>query len=143
MQIIQGIRDKGAAVAIIIIALCLIGFILMDAKSGSNSSMFGGNSSSIGKINGKSIELNDFNDRVTQEVNKEAGRTGQQPTGAALLRIREQVWNQIVAENVFYKEADKLGITLTSKEASAILMSEDPANPFYAGKKPYGSKRKT
>ncbi len=131
MQIIQGIRDKGAAVAIIVIAICLVGFILMDAKSGSNTSMFGGgNSSSIGKINGKTIELSDFNKRVDAEKNKEAGRTGQEPSGAALERIRDQVWNQIVAENVFYKETDKLGITLTSKELSAILASDDQSNPF-------------
>jgi hypothetical protein len=35
MQIIQTIRDKGAAVVIAVIALSLIGFLLMDAKSGS------------------------------------------------------------------------------------------------------------
>ena len=130
MQIIQGIRDKGAALAIGIIALCLIGFILMDAKTGSNTSMFGGNSNSVGKINGNSVNLSDFNKRVQQEINKQAGTSGQQPGGVEVLRIRDQVWNQVVAENVFYEEADKLGITLTSKELSSILLSSDPSNPF-------------
>ena len=37
MQIIQGIRDKGAAITIAVIALALIGFILMDAKQGGNN----------------------------------------------------------------------------------------------------------
>ena len=36
MQIIQNIRDKGAAVVIAVISLSLIGFLLMDAKQGSN-----------------------------------------------------------------------------------------------------------
>ena len=130
MQIIQGIRDKGAAVAIIIIALCLVGFILMDAKSGSNTSMFGGNSTSVGKVNGHTIERADFDNRVTQEANKQAAGSGQQPTGAQLLQIRDQVWNQMVAEDVFYEQTDKLGITLTSKELSSILMSNEPSNPF-------------
>ena len=130
MQIIQGIRDKGAALAIGIIALCLIGFILMDAKTGSSSSMFGGNSNTIGKINGKSIDRTEFNNRVDLESKKQAGNTGRQPSSAELLNIREQVWNQVVAENVFYDEAEKLGITLTSKELSSILMSNDPSNPF-------------
>ena len=130
MQIIQNIREKGAAIIIIVIAISLIGFILMDSKPGSNTSLFGGNSTNVGKINGRAIELNDFNRRVTQEENNQAAQTGQQPSGAAVLRIREQVWNQIVAEEVFYKEADKLGINLSSKELAAILMSSDQQNPF-------------
>ena len=130
MQIIQSIREKGAAIIIIVIAISLIGFILMDSKPGSNTSLFGGNTTNVGKINGRAIELNEFNRRVTQEENNQAAQTGQQPTGAAVLRIREQVWNQIVAEDVFYKEAEKVGINLTSKELSAILMSSDQLNPF-------------
>ena len=130
MQIIQSIREKGAAIIIIVIAISLIGFILMDSKPGSNTSLFGGNSTNVGKVNGRAIELNEFNRRVTQEENNQAAQSGQQPTGSAVLRIRDQVWNQIVAEDVFYKEADKLGINLTSKELSAILMSSDQQNPF-------------
>ena len=130
MQIIQSIREKGAAIIIIVIAISLIGFILMDSKPGSNTSLFGGNSTNVGKVNGRAIELNEFNRRVTQEESNQAAQSGQQPTGAAVLRIRDQIWNQIVAEEVFYKEADKLGINLTSKELSAILMSSDQQNPF-------------
>ena len=131
MQIIQSIREKGAAIIIIVIAISLIGFILMDAKpGGGNGSLFGGNSTNVGSINGRDIELNEFNRRVAQEENNQAQQTGQQPSGAAVLRIREQVWNQIVAEEVFYKEAEKLGINLTPKELSAILMSSDQLNPF-------------
>ena len=130
MQIIQSIREKGAAIIIIVIAISLIGFILMDSKPGSNTSLFGGNTTNVGKVNGRAIELNEFNRRVSQEESNQAAQSGQQPTGAAVLRIRDQVWNQIVAEDVFYKEAEKLGINLTSKELSAILMSSDQQNPF-------------
>lgn len=131
MQIIQSIRDKGAAIIIIVIAISLIGFILMDSKpGGGNTSLFSGNTTDVGKVNGRSIELNEFNKRVTQEENNQAAQSGQQPTGAALLRIRDQIWNQIVAEDIFYKEAEKLGISLGSKELSAILMSSDQQNPF-------------
>jgi peptidyl-prolyl cis-trans isomerase D len=61
MQIIQNIREKGAAIVIAVIALSLIGFILMDARSGANSGLFGGgHSSSLGKVNGETIESNEF-----------------------------------------------------------------------------------
>ncbi len=127
MQIIQSIKDRGGVIMAIFIAIALISFILMDSKSGNNKPT----SYTIGKVNGNTIEMNDFNKRVKTEENKQAQqRNGQQPTGADVLRIRDQVWNQIVAENVFYATADKLGINLTSKELSSILLSNDPANPF-------------
>jgi peptidyl-prolyl cis-trans isomerase D len=127
MQIIQSIKDRGGVIMAIVIAIALISFILMDSKSNSNRPT----TNTIGKINGTAVEMNDFNKRVKIEENKQAQqRGGQQPTGADVLRIREQVWNQIVAENVFYATADKLGISLTSKELSSILLSNDPSNPF-------------
>lgn len=130
MQIIQSIREKGAAIIIIVIALSLIGFILMDAKTGSSRLFGSGNSSTVGKVNGHTIDLAEFNKRVGQEENKMAQQTGSQPGGVEVLRIRDQVWNQLVAENVFYAQSEKLGITLTSKELSSILMSSDPSNPL-------------
>ena len=62
MQIIQGIREKGAAIVIVVISLSLIGFILMDAKQGGNNYNSGGGS--IGKVNGLAIEQNEFNKKI-------------------------------------------------------------------------------
>jgi peptidyl-prolyl cis-trans isomerase D len=135
MQIIQSIKDRGGVIMAIFIAIALISFILMDSKSGENRPT----SSDIGKINGNTIDLNDFNKRVKGEENKQAQQSGQQPTGAAAMRIRGQVWDQIVAENVFYAEADKLGIELTSKELSSILLSNEQSNPFLQEKSLMGA----
>ena len=129
MQIIQTIRDKGAAIVIVVISLSLIGFILMDSRSGSDRGA-GSLASSVGKAGGEDIELGTFNKRITQAENMQAQRTGQRPGGAESNQLREQVWNQIIAENIFYKEAKKLGINFTSKELSAILLSNNPNNPF-------------
>lgn len=129
MQIIQSIRDKGAAIIIVVIALSLIGFILMDSRTGSNNAS-SGLASKIGKVNGHNISLSDFNKRVQQAELQEEQRTQQKTTPEGTNRIREQVWNQLIAENIFYDEAAKLGIDLTSKELSAILLSNDPSNPF-------------
>ena len=129
MQIIQGIRDKGAAIVIAVIALSLIGFILMDAKQGSNK-MFGSSSSNIGKVDGSSIELAEFNKRVNQLEAQEEQRSGAKTSASRSAEIREQIWNQVVAEKVFYAEAAKLGINFTAKELSSILSSNDKDNPL-------------
>ena len=129
MQIIQGIRDKGAAIVIVVIALSLIGFILMDAKQGT-SKLFSSGSSVIGKVNGNPIEQAEFNKKVQQTEEQQEQQSGKKTTVAGSAQVRDQVWNQMVAEKVFYAEADKLGIDFTSKELSAVLSSNDPSNPL-------------
>ncbi len=122
MQIIQNIREKGAAIVIVVIALSLIGFILMDAKPGGNGGIFGGNpSSSIGKVNGESIEYNEFNAKVKQAEEQYGGRI----SGTQVYEVRQSVWDQIVAEKVLLKEFEKLGLTFTPKEMSSIMFSDD------------------
>lgn len=130
MQIIQSIREKGAAVVIVIIALSLIGFILMDARQGTGNIFGGGSSSNIGKVNGKSISMDEFNKKVQIIETQEEQKSGNQSTPARIAQIRDQVWNQVIAEKVFYDEAGKLGIDFTSKELSAVLYNSDPGNPL-------------
>lgn len=127
MQIIQSIREKGAPITIAAIALALIAFILMDAKQDR-----GGRSAtdSIGKVNGRGISQEEFSKKVLQQESQREQQTGQKPSTAEISQIREQVWNQIVAENVFYAEAAKLGIEFTSKELDYILKSNDQSNPL-------------
>ena len=126
MQIIQTIRDKGAPITITAIALALIAFILMDAKQDKGVSA----SESIGKVNGSSIDQNEFTKKIQNLESQEEQQTGQKPNNSRLAQIRDQVWNQIVAEKVFYAEAAKLGIEFTSKELDKVLKSDDPSNPM-------------
>ena len=128
MQIIQGIRDKGAAIVIVVISLSLIGFILMDAKQGGNNYNTGGGS--MGKVDGQAVEQNEFNTKVKNLELQEEQQSGAKPTNSRIAQIREQVWNQVVAERVFYAEAGKLGIDFTSKELDKVLKSNEPGNPF-------------
>ena len=129
MQIIQSIREKGAAIVIVVIALSLIGFILMDAKQGS-SKLFASSLNNVGKVNGEDIELAVFNKKVKDAEDMQAQRTGQRPTGIQTYQTREQIWNQIVAEKIFFSEIKKVGIEFTPKELSYILLSNDQSNPF-------------
>jgi len=122
MQIIQNIRDKGTAIIIVVIALSLIGFILMDAKSGGKTSMFGGNTStSVGEVNGEPIEYKDFTEKVKQTEDQYGGRV----SGNQVYEIRQSVWDQLVAERVIIEEFKKLGLSFSPKEMSSIMFSSD------------------
>jgi peptidyl-prolyl cis-trans isomerase D len=115
MQIIQNIREKGAAIMVALLALTLIGFILMDAQSGGNK-LFSGISKDIGSVNGTDVSYDYFTKKVSLAELQQEQQYGQKPTGPQAAEIRNSVWNQIVAENIFYNEADKLGINFTAKE---------------------------
>jgi peptidyl-prolyl cis-trans isomerase D len=129
MQIIQKIRDKGAAIVIVVIALSLIGFILMDAKPGGK---FSGSSQStvLGKVNGQKIESADFNTKVNIAEDQQAQQSGQKPNSVQSAQLRENIWNQMVGEAIFFEEAKKLDIELTPIELTSILMSNSPSNPL-------------
>jgi len=129
MQIIQSIREKGAAIVIIVIALSLISFILMDAKQG-GSKLFGSLSNNVGSVNGEKIELATFNSKVKEAEDMQEQRYGQRPSGQETYQMRDRVWDQLVAEKIFFKEAENLGIGFTSKELSYILLSNEQNNPF-------------
>jgi peptidyl-prolyl cis-trans isomerase D len=120
MSIIQTIRDRGAVIVIAIIALSLIGFLLMDSRSGTGKLFGGGNTTTLGSVNGDKIELEDFNSKVKdmeqQNPNGGAGQSEQ---------IRQSTWDQMVAEKIVTQQFDNLGIAFTPKEMLSIMFSQD------------------
>ncbi len=119
MQIIQNIREKGAAIVIGVIALSLIGFILMDANLGSRRN--GSASPTIGKINGETIDTKEYAGKVEQIEQQYGGKA----SGAQIYQIRQSAWDQLVAEKVLGAEFEKLGLVFSPKELSSIMFSED------------------
>jgi peptidyl-prolyl cis-trans isomerase D len=120
MSIIQDIRDKYAKVAVVAIALALIGFILTDYFSGRGGGASGGGpSKNIGSVNGKSINAEAFAKKVEQLE----GQMKQQgyPASMASSQAVEQAWNQEVNGVLLQGEFDKLGMKIGKKELGDIL----------------------
>ena len=120
MSIIQTIREKGAVIVIAIIALSLIGFILMDSKSGTGKLFGGVNTTTIGSVNGDKIEYDEFNAKV-KEMEQQYPNSGADQRN----QIMQSVWDQMVAEKIVTEQFNDLGLTFTAKEMSAIMFSED------------------
>src|SRR4029079_3011206 len=64
MSIIQTIRDKYARLAVIAVAVALVGFILIDYISGRGRSLFNGGSITLGSVNGQKIDELEFEKKV-------------------------------------------------------------------------------
>ena len=120
MSIIQTIRERGAVIVIAIIALSLIGFILMDSRSGTGKLFGGGNTTTLGSVNGDKIELPDFEEKV-KEMEQQYQQSGSSQTD----QIRQSTWDQMVAEKIVTEQFDDLGIAFTPKEMSSIMFSND------------------
>lgn len=126
MSVIQKIRDKYARIAVILISVALIGFILIDYVSGKSRGMFsGGISNTIGKVNGKRINADEFRLKVKQQEDYEQqnpGQFGQRDLG----QIVDGVWNQEVSQSLLYSAVDKLGMQISAKELNDIMFGANP-----------------
>ncbi len=67
MSVIQKIQDKYGKVMAIIIALALVVFVIMLAFE-NGGSLFRGDTTTVGKVNGESIEFNSFKGMVDQQT---------------------------------------------------------------------------
>jgi peptidyl-prolyl cis-trans isomerase D len=120
MSVIQKIRDKYARIAVIAIALSLIGFILMDALTG-RSNLFSSNSTVIGSINGKKVDYIDFEKKIKQQEEQTKSQGGDNRQ-----QLVDQVWESEINDVVMGDQYGKLGIAVTNKEVNDFLFGSNP-----------------
>lgn len=124
MSVIQKIREKYAAVSIAVIALSLIGFILMDALS-SRTTLFGGNSTIIGEVNGEQITIQEF-DAELSDMENNYRQQGMQVDENMRQQLIEMLWNNKVDEVLMEKEYQKLGLVFSATDLNEALYGENP-----------------
>src|ERR1700674_2236722 len=111
MSVIQKIRDKYARIAVVMIALALLRFILMDAFTG-RSKLFGGSSSTLGRVNGKSIDYLDFEKKVKAQEEAQQQQQGYHPDEASRQQLIQNLWDQEVNQTIMNEQFGKLGLTI-------------------------------
>ncbi len=116
MSVIQRIREKAAWFVFGAIALSLVAFILQDAFKPGKGSMFS-DSSTVGKVNGMSIDRTDFEDKLTFY---------EQANGTKREELIGSLWDYMVEQSVLEQEYNKLGLQYTSKELSDALFGANP-----------------
>jgi len=122
MSVIQRIRDKAAWLIFGAIALAMIGFIVTDAFQGRGSGLFGGHSTTYGKVNGKKIDYIDYQKRLKLVEDQYQG----QQNDFMRQRMAENLWTQMVDEILLGKIYSQLGLQITDKEIGDILYGSHP-----------------
>ena len=115
MSIIQNIRERGNLI-FILIAIALIALILPESVS-SNKDL-----NSLGVINGTTINKIDFEQKVQNTLQQYAAQ------GAQRGQVINQLWDNEVINLLIKKEADKLGLSVGSKEVNDVIYGEE--SPF-------------
>lgn len=125
MSVIQKIQDKYGKVMAIIIALALVVFVIMLAFE-NGGSLFRGDTTTVGKVNGESIEFNSFRGMVDQQTQM-LEQQGMGASGEMLAQqANETAWNTEIARILLTQEAHKLGIEIGKKELNDLLFGANP-----------------
>ncbi len=125
MSIIQTVRDKGMWVVSVAIALSVIGFLLMDARSGSKGATGGTTEESIGTVNGKNITYGRYLE-LEKMMEDNYTAQGRPVDEATRQQIRQNVWSQLSDGTALDQEIEKLGFTLTDKEIADEMFVTNP-----------------
>jgi peptidyl-prolyl cis-trans isomerase D len=128
MSVIQQIQEKYAKLMAIIIAVALMIFVVMLAFE-NGGRLFGGNSTLVGKVDGKSIEYADFLRKVDQQertIEQQGMGSGPQ----ALQQAVDRAWNDEVNSIIQDKEFSRVGISVGKKELGDLLYGANPPEDF-------------
>ncbi len=116
MALIGKIR-KNSWLLVVLIALGLGGFIVMDMTSGQQS-IFAGNMSTMGEIEGNKLNWNDFN--RTESILYNNSTTD-------VFSRRDALWNYFVEKAIIEKEAEALGLAVTKEELIDLQFGPNPS----------------
>ncbi|MDZ7681341.1 MAG: SurA N-terminal domain-containing protein [Fodinibius sp.] len=84
---------------------------------------------SLGAVNGESISLDEYNNRVQYYTQQYSQRTGNSMTPEVRAQYEQQAWNDLVNSRLLQQKMDDLGITVTDQEVVDMITGENPA-PF-------------
>jgi peptidyl-prolyl cis-trans isomerase D len=81
---------------------------------------------SVGKVNGTSVDLRTFQAAVQQATQERQSRTGSSMGLEEQAEVRDQVWEQTIQEIIFRAEYDRYGIRASDEEIASAIRSSPP-----------------
>lgn len=116
MATLERIRNRAGILVAAFIGLALLAFILNDLL-GSGQKVFGGGNQRVAKIDGESVSIHDYQNQIAEfedYAKLSSGRSSLDENTS--MRLREQVWNQMVQNIVMDKKYQQIGIEVTPDE---------------------------
>ena len=124
MSIIGTLRNKMGKFLVFVIGFSIASFVLGDIL-GPNSTLFGGNDTTVGTIKGEDIDFTSFQSLYEEFSYNFSLNSGTSPSPNDVQLLREQVWEKFIQDIAFQNEYDKLGITVTSSELVEMVQGNN------------------
>ncbi len=115
MATLERLRNRSGILITVVIGLALFAFILQDFIGGGGAS--DGSDIEIAKIGGKSVSYQFYQSKMDHLINLNKALTGQGSVDEQTAeQIKEEVWTDIVREQILGKGIEDLGIVISSDE---------------------------
>ena len=116
MATLEKIRNRAGVLVALVIGFALLAFILGDLLT-TGRSIFSSNQFEIAEIDGKSISVQYYQQKVENLAEIYRMNTGKGSLDESTLEsVREQTWQQMVQEYVLEDEVDELGLAVSPEE---------------------------
>src|SRR5688500_6759930 len=125
---IQLFRSKLAKqVTVVFFAALMVVFLLTSVDLGSL-----GGSGAVGKINGRTVDARRYESLVQQQTQAAQRQSPASLSLEDVNTIRDQVWEQLIQQQVLEAEYRRYGITVTEQEVADLLRTNPPQDLMQA-----------
>ena len=127
MSALQFLREKAGVLVAVVIGISLFIFVVSDFFGGGRGQRLRAKKYyEIGKIGNETVSYQDYEQKVQNllDIYKLSGNTS--PDANTVESIREQVWQQMIREELLDKQYVKLGIGVSSEEVDELVLGNNP-----------------
>jgi len=114
MATLEKIRQR-SGLLLIIIGLAILAFILTDLMQSGNS-LFRGDANIVGRVNGNTIEYQEFQRRMDERRRLVEQQNPQQAAQITSIDLATAIWNDFLQEHVLYDNLRKQGFQVSPVE---------------------------
>ena len=123
MAVIGKIREK-SSLLLIVIGIAMLAFIMSDLFRSGQSFFGGGNN--LGEIGDVEISGVAFNNRLDGAISDWESQNEKIADGQVRDGLKEQVWNEIIRDELLVKQFTELGIVVSAEELDNMITGNDP-----------------
>lgn len=114
MGLMNKLRDR-THIILIVLVLAFLGTIVFEWGM-DYLGMRGGNTMELGSVNGSDITAKEYDDQVQFYIEQQRQQTGEDPDDNMVDMLKNQIWEQFIAQKLIEQEIKKLGIQVTNQE---------------------------
>ena len=123
MAVMEKMRDY-TKLFLIFLVVAFVGTIIFDW--GMDVTGMKSRNTTIAEVNGKDISVQAFSQLYEQELDNMRRRTGSDPSEGQLDFVRNQVYENLIRDELISQEIQKRGITATDKEIVHYIFEAPP-----------------